>query len=200
MICRMNIWFDLEVVMDAKWLDVLKASSWQLAGLSFAMCAFWFLMRQGIIPPWDSPIVIYGLPLAILVTGSLALFGLFEFIVGVLRELCKSMATRRATRLLLEKEQQDLREYLPYLSEKEKMILGWLVEFKRKSFTAPIDGGYLATLIHRKIVRSGLRSGQVFDALDAPFFIPDHLWPILEEEFREWSGSNPKKQPWRSMY
>lgn len=195
-----NIWFDLEVVMDAKWLDVLKASSWQLAGLSFAMCAFWFLMRQGIIPPWDNPIVIYGLPLAILVTGSLALFGLIEFVVGEARKIFRSMASRRATKLRLEKEQQDLREYLPFLSDEERVVLGWLVEFQRKSFTAPIDGGNVVTLIHRRIVRSGLSGGQMFDPLDAPFYIPDHLWPILEEEFSDWSGSNPDEQPWRYVY
>ena len=103
-----------------------------------------------------------------------------------------------------EKLQQDFRDYVPYLNDKERQILGYLRKKKLKTFTAEIDGGYASTLLSRGFIKIIAVHNQRFDEDKGPMAVPEHVWRVIEEgpgEFPykpEYSEDRPKVEvdPW----
>ncbi len=181
--------------LDPRWLEILKASSWQLDGLSFALGSFWMLLRFGMLPPTDNAWVVYGLPLATLVSGALAMFGLFEFSFALASRYFEIRRKRSAIKEDCRKQQQLLREYIPYMTITEKRILGYLLHFRQKSLTSNLFDGHLATLQSRGIVRPTAGGKQMVSTDAVPFSVPDHLWDVLEENMAAFPQDFDKNSP-----
>jgi hypothetical protein len=98
--------------MDSGWLAILKASAWQLLGLSIALSVFWLLLRSDILPPSDSPFVVYGLPLAILITAGLGLASLVEQVAKWVTATLKKYLEAREQEQKLEDHQRKFAEHI----------------------------------------------------------------------------------------
>lgn len=78
--------------------------------------------------------------------------------------------------------ENEFRRQVPYLSEKERQILGYLWHQQIKTFTADHDGGHAATLIARGYIRYAGVRGQSFDMDKCPMLVPDYVWRVVEED------------------
>ncbi|WP_139307597.1 hypothetical protein [Rhodovulum sp. ES.010] len=178
-------------------MAILKASAWQLLGLSLALSVFWLLLRAEILPPSESPIVVYGLPLAILTTAGLGLASLVE---QVTKWAAAAMSNRREAierKRRIEEHQRKFVEHIPYMTENERAIFGYLLTHSQKSFTAEMDGGHASSLYKRGFIQTDAQNGHSYGLFEFPFSVPDHIWSVLEgkrdqfpNEFRD------KKLPW----
>ncbi len=168
--------------IESGWLGLLKASGWQLLGLSVGLTGFWLLLRYEVIPPTDLAAVVYGLPLAVLVTGGLGLASLVE---KSMKLVSTALAERKAQREVAEKKvrhQQEFVDYIPFMNASEKAIFGYLLEHNRKSFTADDSAGNGAVLYKRGYLRCDVVHGRSYDMISGvPFSVPDHIWEKLEE-------------------
>ena len=79
----------------------------------------------------------------------------------------------------IRKEQQEVREYIPHMTDHDKSIIGYLLHHNQKMFQHEIDGGYAAPLISKGIIRMALRAGQAGEQRWVPFEVPDHVWTVL---------------------
>lgn len=167
--------------MDSGWLAILKASAWQLVGLSLALSMFWLLLRAEILPPSDSALVVYGLPLAILTTAGLGLASLVEQVTkwatAALKKRCEATEQKRR----ISEHQRKFVEHIPYMTNDELAIYGYLLAHSRKSFTAEVDGGHAASLYKRGFIQTDAQIGHAYRRSEFPFSVPDHIWSILEE-------------------
>lgn len=183
--------------MDSGWLEILKASAWQLLGLSVALSVFWLLLRAEILPPSDSPFVVYGLPLAILTTAGLGLASLFEqFTKWAIAALKKRREAREQDQRIAE-HQRKFVEHIPFMTENELAIYGYLLTNSRKSFTAEMDGGHAASLYKRRFIQTDAQNGHSYGLYEFPFSVPDHIWTVLEEKRDQFpSEFQDQKLPW----
>ena len=96
---------------------------------------------------------------------------------------------------------KEVSNYIPFMTDKDKEIIGYLLYHKQKMFQANSDGGYAAPLISKGIIRLACKKGQVYDALWTPFEIPDYVWPILEKNKEHFPYNPPprgkgERHPW----
>lgn len=166
--------------MDSGWLAILKASAWQLIFLSLALSVFWYLLRLEILPPSESQFVIYGLPLAILITAGLGLASLVEQFVNWATIKLKGHQVKKERRQKISDHQLKFAEHIPFMTESELAIYGYLLEHRRKSFTAEMDGGYAASLYKRGFIQSDAQKGHSYGRIAFPFSVPDHIWVVAE--------------------
>ena len=169
-------------MFDAKWLEILKESSGKLLALSVGLGIIIWMMRVEILPPTDSPYVEYGLPIAAVLLGCLGLASILEEFAKFAKDWLSKRAQKNRVKDRLESEQEALREYLPYLTHREALILAYLIINRQKTMTAAIDGDMAATLVSRGVIRLFARPGQQVDGLSVPFHVPDHLWEVLVQE------------------
>jgi len=97
------------------------------------------------------------------------------------------------------REAKEAERYIPFMSEKEREIISYLLQRKEKMFTAASDGGYAATLISRRIIVLSINSGLHYSIEDVPMMIPDHIWDVLERNktsFQTVTSEN-SPHPWR---
>ena len=84
------------------------------------------------------------------------------------------------------------------MSEEDRAIVGYLLHYRMKTFTAASDGGAAVGLISRGIVVLAARPGQTFSILDVPMAIPDLVWDVLvkhQDQFPIPAQDDP--HPWR---
>ena len=184
-------------MVDPKWLEILKASGWQTTFLALGCAVFLWLAALNIIPtdalPWIIPVAWAGL----IIFGALGLASIGQ---SAARTFPVHVWIKR--RILLHKAQTKVADYIPFMSDKERQIIGYLLKYRRKMFDCAHDGGYAAPLLARGIViMAGVR-GQVFDMEHMPMAVPDHVWEVLErhaDKFPHRPEINGKTevQPWR---
>lgn len=175
---------------DSKLLELIKATGPQ--ALAVAISAGIFLLMEvggvfGAQDPWVRPAASFLL----LLSSSLVVIAAFRTMR--LPERISRWRWRR-------KVSDEVRRYIPYMTPKEREIIGYLLSFKMKTFLAASDGGYANTLISRGIVIVALRPGQSFEEESVPMTIPDHIWKILEEhrnEFPKYDVTDDRPKPWR---
>ncbi len=80
--------------------------------------------------------------------------------------------------LNVHREKRKLRQYNPFMTPKEKEIIGYLLAKNLKTFTADSDGGYAATLLSRGIIIVLARLGQYLHLNKVPMAVPDFLWDV----------------------
>lgn len=183
--------------LDSGWLAILKASAWQLLGLSLALSVFWLLLRVEILPPWDSIFVIYCLPLAILITAGLGLASLVEQATKLATAALKKHREAREQDQRITEHQRKFIEHIPYMTDNELAIYGYLLTNSRKSFTAEMDCGHATSLYKRRFIQSDAQNGHSYGPSEFPFSVPDHIWSILEEKQDQFPNEfKDSKLPW----
>lgn len=181
------------MVADPRWLEIIKASSGQAFAMAGAAGALLLTAYWKWVPPLD-PWVIHAATV-ILVLGTLL------WLVSVVSALIKFFAPK--TWILhwirIRREKRAAEEYIPFMTEREKKIVAYLLHHNQKSFTCASDGGYATTLISRGILLRALISGQVFDAEDMPIVVPDHIWNVLAKHKDKFSYEEDEDgaHPWR---
>ena len=120
-------------------------------------------------------------------------------------EATESYRTARQRKKKHRKLVNDFSAQIPYLNEKEKIILGYLRHNNQKRFTGADDAGHARTLLSKGYVRYIAFQGQVVSARDVPFEVSEHVWEVVEarpEDFPhnpEFSNRDNKVEvhPWR---
>lgn len=140
---------------DPKWLEILKARGWQTAALATASGLILVLVKCKIIPTTDSPLWVTLPFISLVVFASL-------FIAAVGDEIAKIIkpVDRINQWYLKRREAKAVREFIPYMTDKDREIIGYLLYHNQKMFQADQDGGYAAPLISKGIIRPSGRAGQ----------------------------------------
>lgn len=182
---------------DPKWLKILKASGWQTTALASAFGVILLVIRIDWIAspdPWFTAFCV----LAFLICLFLALASIGHAVADFFQPRV------RLVRWLREKQQRKaVRDYVPFMTEQERGIVAYLLAKNQKTITAEQDGGYAATLISRGILVRAMRPGQVADAMNMPFAVPDHVWDELAKQRESFPYTPPKRRddgephPWR---
>jgi hypothetical protein len=179
---------------DPRWLEILKASGWQTAAVAAAYGLFLLIAHLGWLPPLDAWMILLAVIL-LLIFGFLAVASVisatlkfFHVQTWLLHWINKHRAKRA------------VRDYIPHMTERERMIIGYLLAKNQKMFTAASDGEYAATLLSRGIVCVAAR-GQYVDMLSVPMMIPDDVWDVLIEHKQEFpfpkNCDDLERHPWR---
>ncbi len=181
---------------DPKWLEILKASGWQTTALTMACVIIVVLVRQGTIPTTNSPLWVTVPFIAGLIFGFLSLAAIGDALAKALEpsKRIKQWFWKR-------KKIKDVSNFIPYMTEQDRAIIGYLLYHNQKTFQAGSDGGYAAPLISKGIIMVACKQGQVFDPSWTPFEIPDYAWSVLERNKSSFPYKPPKKgetekHPW----
>ncbi len=159
---------------DPKWLEILKASVWQTASLAIACLIIFLLIKNGAIPRTASPLWEALPAIGAIIFGCLS-FGLIGSALSKYYQPDKAYTAWRIKRHQI----NELREYIPFMTEKDKEIIGYLLYHNQRIFVNPQDAGYAATLLSKGIIRVSAQQGQVLDLTRVPFEIPDYIWSEL---------------------
>ncbi|MBL9049142.1 MAG: super-infection exclusion protein B [Tabrizicola sp.] len=191
--------------MDPRWLEILKASGWQLFAIAFALSSFWFLLYLEYLPPIDSPWVVYGLPLAILVSVGLSLVSLLEFVSRKVGAQIAENTKKKRVLKDIENKRQRFQSYLPHLTETELRILRYLFQQNQKTFVADVTADLASTLYNQGFVTLAVLPGQQVSVLSSTFTVPDYVWDVMVENRKMFD--KPKielgyrnKRPWHSGF
>lgn len=182
---------------DPKWLEMLKASGWQAIALAAAFGMTLLVTRIGWIVsphPWFTAFCVLAFLICLLLTLARighAISEWLQFRVWL-------------TRWMQERYQRKVvRAYIPFMTEKEKRIVAYLLAKNQKMITAEQDGGNAVTLIARGILIRAMRPGQTVGLTDVPFVVPDHIWDELASKRDSFPYTPAKRQdgiellPWR---
>ena len=184
---------------DPKWLEILKASGWQTASLAVAFFMFWKLVRTGAIPSSHSPLWEALPALGFLICGMLTLFGMVDALIKAINPRSRIALWQRRR-----SEQKLTENYIPHMTESDKKIIGYLLHNNQKTFQAGMTGGFAAPLISKGIIQKDLQHGQIFDISEMPFFVPDHIWAVLERNRESFPYTPPERTteppPWQETY
>ena len=172
--------------MDSKWLEILKASGWQTTALTLAFGIFIILVKKDVVPTGDDPLWIALPMLGFLICGFLALTSIFSALINAIKPAARIDQWR-----FKKNDQKKVKELIPYMTDQDKAIIGYLLHHNQKMFNADQDGGYAAPLISKGIVRMSGQHGQVMDMTRIPFEIPDHIWKISEQNSSNFPYSPP---------
>jgi hypothetical protein len=185
--------------IEARWLDILKATGPQTTAIAIACLIFLMLPTWGVISPleaWERHLVVF----ALLVCGLLA-------VASVLTAAYTFFPAGRWLSYWINnwRLKHQVAAYIPFMTEKDRKIIAYLLEKNQKQFTGASDGGYAVGLISRGIIEADLRDKQVFRENDVPFHIPDPIWEVMVEhrsEFKyepEYSEEDGETEvfPWR---
>lgn len=164
---------DLTVL--SRWFDLIKAEGWKTAFLGFAGVIYIYLMNKGFFPAVDAG-YLQILYLFILICWALALASLFAYVGKFINFLYFWINLKIKSRNRV----RAFREYIPYMTERERKILSYLLEKKIKVFTADSDGEYAATLVSRGILYFAVRRDQFVAERNSPFFIHDDIFREME--------------------
>jgi hypothetical protein len=182
---------------DPKWLEILKASGWQTAALAVAFGVLLLIIRFGWIvspDPWFTAFC----ALAFLISLSLAL-------ASVGREATELLQPKaRLRHWLAQRHQRRMaRESIPFMTEREKLIVGYLLAKNQKMITADRDGGHASTLISKGILCLAMQHNQSVRGTDVPFVVPDCVWDELVRQKQNFPYSPTQRSdgvephPWR---
>jgi hypothetical protein len=178
---------------DPKWLEILKASGWQTAALAIAFGVLFSLIHANLLP---SP----GASWLVAIAGACIVCLCLSF-ASILSALAKAIPAKRwfSQWSRRRKVRKSVEDYIPFMTDNDKRIIGYLLNRNQKTFTAALDGGYATTLIARGIVAASPRPGQIFPHDDLPFSIPDEVWQVLCEHRSSFPAPPPgyNQHPWR---
>ncbi len=182
--------------VDPKWLEILKASGWQTTALTLACIAIIVLIKQEIIPTGNSPLWIAIPSIFALIFGFLSLAAIGDAFVKTFRPNKRIMQW-----IWRRNKAKEVSNFIPYMTDDDRKIIGYLLYHKQKTFQADSDGGYAAPLISKGFINVACKQGQVYDPSRTPFEIPDYIWQVLEQNKSSFPYKPPKKgetekHPW----
>jgi hypothetical protein len=185
------------MTLDAKWLEILKASGWQTSFLAVAFGAVLLVMHMGFLvspSPWFTALC----ALAFAICLSLALASIGHAIADFLQP-----RKWLAEWIFVRQQRKAVREYIPFMTKHEKEILAYLLAKNLKIITTDQDGGFATTLISRGILRCALRPNQAYTVAEVPLAVPDHIWDELIKQRETFPYTPPNRRdgvephPWR---
>ncbi len=181
---------------NPKWLDILKASGWQTAALAIACGLLIVLVKYEVIPTTDNPLWIALPAIGALIFGSLALAAMGSALAKILKPAARFDRWR-----LKRLDERVVRAFIPYMTDTDRVIIGFLLYHNQKMFQAEQDGGYAAPLISKGIIRRTGVHGQSVDLARMPFEVPDHIWSVLDKNREKFPYVPPptgevEKHPW----
>jgi len=182
--------------VDPKWLEILKASGSQTTALAIACGLFVILVKFEVIPTSDSPLWIALPTFGVLIFGCLSLASMYSALANAIKPAARIDRWR-----LKRQEKKAVREFIPYMTETDRAIIGYLLYHNQKMFQTEQDGGYAAPLISKGIIRLSAVHGQAIDLSWTPFEIPDHIWSVLEQSresfpYKPSPSGEREKHPW----
>src|SRR5215204_3217862 len=148
----------------SKYLDLLKASGWQTGMIALAAGLFLYLSKAGVLPPLDPPWLELALYAVMFGCGGLAAAALRS---AVQRAILAGWAWQQRRRAKTRARNAFIAD-VPFLSEKERQILGYLREKKQKTFDVDQDGGYASTLLGKRYIYFIGQTGQTWDPRRVP--------------------------------
>ena len=172
--------------------DALAVSGTYKLALALVCLCYWVLIRKEIIPGaelWEYRASVLGV----------IFFG-FLWVANVVMAISNFISPRDWLIHWITKRREKIsaREYIPFMSDREKAIIGYLLAKNQKLFVAAHDGGHAKTLITVGIVKVALRGGQSFDLNNTPMMIPDHIWAVMVEHKDAFpSPTDMRVHPWR---
>ena len=181
---------------DPKWLEILKASGWQTTALAVSCILIVVLIKQNLIPSTNSPLWIAVPSIGAVIFGCLSLAAIGNALTKAIKP------GMRIDKWLLKRQKvKEVLEFIPYMTDKDREIIGYLLYHNQKMFQATQDGGYAAPLISKGVIKISLRHGQTFDASHVPFEIPNYAWSVFEENKKLFPYNPPpkgkaEKHPW----
>jgi hypothetical protein len=181
---------------DPKWLEILKASGWQTTALTIACGLVVVLVKSEVIPTTDSPLWIALPAIGALIFGCLSLAAMGSALAKVIKPAARFQWWRLKCH-----EERAVREFIPYMTDRDRAIIGYLLYHNQKMFQAEQDGGYAAPLISKGIIQRSGVPGQAVDLTWMPFEVPDHVWSVLEKNREAFPYEPPptgevKERPW----
>jgi len=183
------------VTPDFKWFDVIKATGPQALALAIACGLFLFVVHVLNLPLEGFTLAIFLIDLLVfLISSCWAVISAFVYLINFIDLAGKIQKWRRDRQF-----QSAVRSYLPYMTDKEKEIITYLLAHNRKTFTAAADFGYAATLASRGIVKMVVVPGAEFDPEQMTVIVPDVVWKVLEEHKDNfvYEGEKNRPHPWR---
>ncbi len=182
--------------VDPKWLEILKASGWQTTALTLACIVIVVLIKQDIIPTDNSPLWVAIPSIFGLIFGFLSLAAIGDTFVKAFKPNKRFMQW-----LWRRNKVKEVSSFMPYMTDDDRKIIGYLLYHKQKTFQADSDGGYAAPLISKGVISIACKQGQVYDPSRTPFEIPDYIWQVLEQNKSSFPYKPPKKgetekHPW----
>jgi hypothetical protein len=78
-----------------------------------------------------------------------------------------------------QEETEKVEDYIPFMTPKDKEIIGYLLHHNQRMFDCEPDGGHARLLLSRGIVRIAARPGQQVAYMNVPFEIPLNIWNVL---------------------
>jgi hypothetical protein len=187
-------------VDPSKWLEALKTAISTAGVYKFALAVvcglYWLAAKRQWVPdaePWELRASAFGsflfgtLWLANVLSSALSIFPPRNWIMWWI-------TTYRQTK--------EVERYIPYMTAKEREIIGYLLAKQQKSFIAARDGGHAMLLISRAVVVPALAPGQIHYDDEMPWLIPDHIWRVLMVHKEHFPYAPPlegypEPHPWR---
>lgn len=96
-------------------------------------------------------------------------------------------------------EAQEVEDYIPHMTEKDREIIAYLLHHNQRMFTAESDGGHARLLLSKGIIRIAAKHGQHIDMENVPFEVPKHIWDVLvrhKQRFK-YDSDDDAPYPWR---
>jgi hypothetical protein len=177
-----------------KALELIKSSGWQTSAIAAAFGLGLWLIALNTVPAPDPPLMI-AIVLVFLVSSFLTIATIASALSIPIR---KRLAVSLAKRNLAVRAEKAIR----YMTDKERIIIGFLLHHNQKVFDAEQDGGYAATLLARGFVRILARRGQVIDLTRVPMGVPDPVWDVWERHKEDFPyapvySEGHERHPWR---
>jgi hypothetical protein len=182
---------------DPKWLEILKASGWQTTFLAIGCAVFLVLAYWRVIPTDALPLIIPAMWGGLIVCASLAVASIGQVTLKTfpVHDWVRQWHRKRQV-------QEAVAKYIPFMTPKDRQIIGHLLHHRQKTFLCASDGGHASALISRGIITVAARPGQMVDLEDVPHTIPDYIWEVLEEHRDEFPHTpevdgGVQVNPWR---
>ncbi|WP_312218736.1 hypothetical protein [Brevundimonas sp.] len=179
-----------------KLLDVLKAGTWKALGLAIASGLAIVGLRLGLIPDPGKPIV-FGAYALFLLGSALTVVGALQALAGYLKPGVWIVHWRDKG-----DRRREAEDYIEFMTEEDRKIIGHLLHLNRKTFSGAMDGGYARELIARGIVNQATRPGYHYDPENIPFVVNEQAWKVLSKRKDEFplieddGGGDPWRVPW----
>ena len=180
-------------MLDAKWLEILKASGWKTAAIAAAAGLLVYLNTTKRLPVDVDHWVIQAAIVVLLLCGCLTVASIASYVLPKARGFVMRVWVRR-------QENQEVVALIPEFSETERNIIGYLLSNNQRTFTNTPDCGHAVTLVSKGIVVLLAQPGQHMTHYEVPFEIPAPVWKVL----RAHAGAFPKvpeqrgqPHPWR---
>lgn len=155
--------------------DVISTSGIYKFAIAFSCAAYWYFAEIGALPgaeSWEIRLSAAGAMLF----GALWLAGVF---LGAWK---LSKATEKIKyKLYICSEKKRVQEYIPYMSEKDRLFVAHLLAKNEKTFVTDMNGGNAVNLIAQRLIYRTALSGHTYNMLRCPYEVPDHVWDVLQE-------------------